>query len=129
MIEEFANVIGHALGLKKLGKNEEGLNELREAYQTWFALDKSFLATCTPAELLAKISGNEDFPPPKIEALARGLMTEADLISPADPAVSDRREKALVLFRYLEEVDSATFSLTRRKFITDLDNSLRGENE
>lgn len=121
MIEEFARVVARALGMKDSGQSEGAVNELRDAYRTWFALDVETIAGLSPEELTAKLAADPDFQMEKIEALAYGIKAEAELLSPVDPAAADRREKALALFRYLEDTDKANFSFTRKAAIAGLE--------
>lgn len=120
MIEEYARVLARVAGLHKSGLDDDARRELREAYRTWFALEAAEIDSLSPEELLEKIRNHEDFPPPKIEALAKGLTLEADLLSPSDPQTADRRQKALILFQHLEEVDKGTFSWPRKNAIAEL---------
>lgn len=126
MIEEFARVVAYAIGLKVDGRNDDAVQELRNAYRTWFALDADTIASLSPEELVEKLSREENFPKEKIEALANGLRTESELLSPADPLAMDRCAQALALYRYLEQVDAATFSFPRKEAIRELEIRLQG---
>lgn len=121
MIEEFARVLGHAMGLKAMDRNDEGVEELRNAYKTWFGLEAELIEQWTPDELLEKLLANEEFPPEKIDALARGLKLEGELLLTTDPyASADRLRKALVLFLHLERTDTTTFSIARKTAVKEL---------
>jgi hypothetical protein len=85
MLDEFARVVAYAIGLKADGRNEDAVNELRNAYRTWFALDAGTISLLSPEELRDRLVSDPEFPNAKIEALANGLKTEAELLSPADP--------------------------------------------
>lgn len=123
MIEDFARVVARALGMKN-SHSEEGIREIREAYRTWFALDADTFFDYTADEFCWKVVAAPDFPSEKTEALAFGLKAEAELLSPADPALADRRDKALALFYYLEATDRANFSFTRKAAIAELEKLL-----
>lgn len=122
MIEEFARVVGRAMGMKGSGRDEEAVAELREAYRTWFGLDADTFGEQDAPAFLHRICAEQEMPNEKLEALAFGLKAEWELLSPADPQSADRREKALALFLYLEEKDRSNFSFTRKAAIRQLEN-------
>ena len=71
--------------------------------------------------MLEKLLSSEEFPPEKIDALARGLKLEGELLVTSDPlTAADRLRKSLVLFLHLEATDTATFSLTRKTAVREL---------
>ncbi len=120
MLEEFARVLGHVMGLKALNRNSLAMEELRDSYKTYFGIDAELLENTFPEDLLEKLSPfqlkNE-----QLEALARALALEADLHTENPVATLDRRRKALLLYRHLENTDVATFSISRKAAIKELE--------
>jgi hypothetical protein len=127
MIEDFTRVLAHVMGLKNMNKNSEALDEIYDAYKTFFGLNQEELGKILPEDFVKKISENPDFKKEHLESIARALMMEGDLY-PLNPVKSqDCREKALLLFRHLEIIDAGTFSLTRKESIKQLENLLLSE--
>lgn len=120
MLEEFARVLGHVMGLKALNRNSLAMEELLDSYKTYFGIDAELLESTFPEDLPEKLAPfqlkNE-----QLEALARALALEADLHVENPVAALDRRRKALLLYRHLEATDVATFSISRKTAIKELE--------
>jgi hypothetical protein len=121
MIDEFARVLAHAMGLKSMNKNQEALEEIKDAYKTYFGLEYEELEKKSPENFIREISAKTDFKKEQLDALARALMAEGTLY-PLNPVKTDDcRLKALSLFRHLEVIDAETFSLARKSAIKELE--------
>jgi|ERR1041385_2517121 hypothetical protein len=124
MLEDFSRVLAQAMGLKNLNKNSEALDEIRDAYKTFFGLDYHELEKISREDFVKTISQNPDFKKEHLESIARALMAEGDLYS-LDPEKSfDKKSKALSLFRHLEIMDAGTFSIARKEAIRRLKEEL-----
>jgi hypothetical protein len=124
MIEEFARVLGHIMGLKAMSRNDEGLKEINEAYKTYFGLTSGDLEKIFPENFLKTITEKYDFKKEQLEALAKALMVEGELHSLNPVKSSDCWQKSLLLFRHLDIMDTETFSITRKDAIRELENRL-----
>jgi hypothetical protein len=124
MIDEFAKVLGHVMGLKSMNQEQLALEELRKGYKTWFGLDADQLAKLSEDEFLPFITGKE-FKPQQLEALAQALKLEGDLLEPSvRPLADEYYRKALSLFLHLEKTDGGTFSLPRKNSMQELKEKL-----
>ena len=121
MIDEFAKVLGHVIGLKSINQEQLALEELRKGYKTYFGLDADHLAKLSTAEFLPAILEKKELKPQQLEALAQALKVEGDILHESLPPLANELwEKALSLFLYLEKTDNATFSLPRKNAIAEL---------
>lgn len=120
MIEDFSRVLAQAMGLKNMNKNSEALEEIHEAYKTFFGLDYSEMEKMAPLDFVKKVALNIEFKKEHLESIARGLMMEGDLFD-ADPVKAfDCRKKALMILIHLEVEDAGTFSIWRKEAIKEL---------
>jgi hypothetical protein len=124
MIEEFGRVLSHAMALKTMDRVEEGLEELQEAYKTYFGISVEELEKIQSGDFVKTITGKHDFKKEQIEALARALMMEGELHSLNPVKSFDCRAKSLSLFRHLEIIDTETFSIARKDAIRQLESLL-----
>jgi hypothetical protein len=121
MIDEFARVVGRALGLNQEGRREDALRLLQESYSTFFNEDAKMIALYDSEQLLKKLISEDGFSPAQIEIFAGGLRAEADMLLGQDPAqAKDRYLKALALYEYVEHSDASNYSLARRYAIEEI---------
>jgi hypothetical protein len=124
MIDEFAKVLGHVMGLKSMNEEQLALEELRKGYKTYFGLDADHLAKLSEEEFLPFITQKE-FKPQQLEAIAQALKLEGDLLQTSVlPVAKEYYLKALLLFLHLEKTDSGTFSLPRKNAVLELKEKL-----
>ncbi len=124
MIEDFSRVLAKAMGLKTMDRNSEALEGIHDAYKTFFGLDHEDLEKILPEDFVKRMTENPDFKKEHLESIARALMMEGEL-HPLEPNKSfDCRMKSLSLFRHLEVIDAETFSMTRKKSISELEQLL-----
>lgn len=125
MIEEFAKMIGHVMGLKAMNQEQMALEELRAGYKTYFGLSTEFVHGLPLDDFLEVLLAKEELKNQHLEALAQALMTEGELLHQLDlPLATDLRQKALLLYRHLEKHDTATFSTIRKAAIAELESIL-----
>jgi hypothetical protein len=128
MIEEFGKMIGHVMGLKSMNQNQLALDELHDAYKTYFELNAEFLHAAPVEGFLALIIAKVELRQQHQEALAKALMTEGELLNESDPLLAKQlRQKALQLYIHLEQTDTATFSISRKEAISELTSILASE--
>lgn len=121
MIEEYARVIAHALGLKQQGREEEAREELRNRWTVYFNEDPELITALAPSHLLKRLAEHHNLTLAQIEIFAEGLRTEGDLYVNTNGAFAkDRYIKALSLYEYVELNDSSSFSIPRRNAIEEL---------
>lgn len=121
MIEEYARVLAHALGLSREGKNEEALKQLREGATAFFNLEPELVRVLLPSQLLKRLVQQDGLTPGQVEIFAEGLRLEADWLLNTQPAeAKDRYVKALALYEYVEREDSENFSIARRNAIEEI---------
>lgn len=121
MIEEYARVIAHALGLKQQGREEEAREELRNGWSVYFNEDPELITALPPSLLLKRLTEHHNLTLAQIEIFAEGLRTEGDLYVNINGAFTkDRYIKALSLYEYVELNDSSSFSIPRRNAIEEL---------
>ena len=125
MIEEFAKVLGHIMGLKALDKYDQGLEELHDAYKTYFGIEFSELDTIPPEDFVSIITKKNDLKTAQLDSLARALNLESELYPLNQIKTYDFRMKSLLLLRHLEIVDNETFSVTRKNAIKELERLLK----
>ena len=125
MIEEYARVIAHALGLKQQGREEEAREELRNGWSVYFNEDPELIAALPPSLLLKRLTEHHNLTLAQIEIFAEGLRTEGELYVNINGAFAkDRYIKALSLYEYVELNDSSSFSIPRRNAIEELIHSI-----
>lgn len=121
MIDEFARVVGRALGLNQEGRREDALRLLQESYSAFFNEDTEMIGLLDPQQLLKRLVVQDGLSPAQIEIFASGLRAEADLLAESDPAqAKDRYFKALALYEYVEHNDVSNYSLARRYAIEEI---------
>ncbi|CAN5273231.1 hypothetical protein BH09BAC5_BH09BAC5_11830 [soil metagenome] len=121
MIEEFGKMIGHVMGLRAMNQEELALEELRAGYKTYFGLDAQIIHEYEPEKLIDILLSKEELKNPHLDAIARAIMTEGELLQEISPLqANDLRKKALLLFLHLEKSDHETFSITRKNAIEEL---------
>ena len=121
MIEEYARVIAHALGLKQQGREEDARQELRNGWSVYFNEDPELIAVLAPSQLLKRLLEHHNLTLAQIEIFAEGLRTEGDLYVNLNGAFAkDRYIKALALYEYVEMQDTSSFSIPRRNAIEEL---------
>lgn len=120
MIDEFAKVVAHALGLNAAGRRDEAVRSIRDNYASFFEVHHSQLKHLLPSQLLNKLI-ESGLTPAQIEILAQGIRTEADLLLDNDPGTAkDRYVKALALYEYVEHADAGNYSIVRRSAIEEI---------
>lgn len=121
MIEEYARVIAHALGLKQQGREEDARQELRNGWSVYFNEDPELITVLAPSQLLKRLLEHHHLTLAQIEIFAEGLRTEGDLYVDLNGAFAkDRYIKALALYEYVEFLDTSSFSIPRRNAIEEL---------
>lgn len=128
LLEELARSIHRSLGLRKEGRTDEALEQIREAYPSYFKIDAERIAYVEPEDLLTIFSGEFALKNEQVEALAMVLQAEGEVLSAKSDAVEarDRFQKALLLYEFLEQHDTRTFSVQRKNNIAGLRDYLDG---
>lgn len=116
LLEELARAVHKSLGLRKEGRLDEALEQIREAYPSYFRIDAERIALVEPDGLLMVFSGEFSLKNEQIEALAMVLHAEGEVLAARNEITEarDRFQKALLLYEYLEENDRSTFSIQRK---------------
>ncbi len=121
MIEEYARVLAHVLGLSREGQHEEALNQLRTGTTTFFNIDPQLIHVLLPSQLLKLLIQDKGLTSGQIEVFAEGLRVEADMLLNTKPGdAKDRYVKALALYEYVEHSDPTNFSIVRRNAIEEI---------
>lgn len=121
MIEEYARVLAHALGLQAEGRGKEALKDLQAAYGTFFNEEPELIKMLVPSQLLKRLIEHDGLTTSQVEIFAQGLRIEADLLMDSDPReAKDRYVKALALYEYVEFTDSTSYSIPRKHAIEEI---------
>ena len=128
MIEDFSRVLAQAMGLKTMNKNSEALDEIHDAYKSFFGLDYLELEKILPENFVKTITANSDFKKEHLESIARAMKLEGELHPLDQIKTFNSRMKSLSLFRHLEVMDAETFSITRTNAIRELEKLLEINN-
>lgn len=124
VLEEFGRVMSHVASKKMMEFHEEALDELRDAYKTYFGIEADELEKIAPEDFVKTITEKYDFKNEQLDALARALRMESELYPLNQVKTVDCKMKALSLFRHLEVMDKGTFSTSRKEAIQQLENEL-----
>ncbi|MGL4598772.1 MAG: hypothetical protein ACRCYO_14745 [Bacteroidia bacterium] len=121
MIEEFARMLGKALGLREDDMPGEAYRLIRQSYTDFFKLNAEFFDEIAPENIVAALTARPDFSLAHFDMLAQGFKTEGDLLHETHPELAtDRYAKALAIYRHLEIADRNTYSLQRKEAIEQL---------